>query len=341
MLEFALILPLFLLMVSPASSTSGRAINYWIDTTHLASEGARLARRQPGSRRGGAISRITSAPRRTRKSCGTVASRSVPNRGSRSASSSPREAMTSATRSTVRVEDDVQVDPDHRRSRHELDDQGRGHPPTGTRAELQRLGARRDPPVPQGLAPRGTRRHGPDSRLLPPPVVIAFGCLRASMWATPSSTAATFSSRPMPPRWATGQEFARCRGATEADANDRDQGEGDRVSGGTRNPQIGGADAQGRVLTVLNSGSYDGALRLARRALRNGLRRRKADREGLASLLRRASATTITTGHARLQVLRFQSSNKLLPIAVEDPTPQPARAIFVDEITGATLADVR
>ena len=42
MVEFALILPLllvFLLLILDF----GRAINYWIDTTHLASEGARLA----------------------------------------------------------------------------------------------------------------------------------------------------------------------------------------------------------------------------------------------------------------------------------------------------------
>jgi Flp pilus assembly protein TadG len=42
LVEFALILPLFLLMVFLVFDF-GRAINYWIDTTHLASEGARLA----------------------------------------------------------------------------------------------------------------------------------------------------------------------------------------------------------------------------------------------------------------------------------------------------------
>ena len=40
--EFALILPL-LLIVLLLILDFGRAINYWIDTTHLASEGARLA----------------------------------------------------------------------------------------------------------------------------------------------------------------------------------------------------------------------------------------------------------------------------------------------------------
>ena len=49
--EFALVLP-FLLLVLLAIIDFGRAINYWIDTTHLASEGARLAavdRVPPGS----------------------------------------------------------------------------------------------------------------------------------------------------------------------------------------------------------------------------------------------------------------------------------------------------
>ena len=40
--EFALILPLLLVMLLLILDF-GRAINYWIDTTHLASEGARLA----------------------------------------------------------------------------------------------------------------------------------------------------------------------------------------------------------------------------------------------------------------------------------------------------------
>jgi Flp pilus assembly protein TadG len=40
--EFALVLPLLMLIVVVILDF-GRAINYWIDTTHLASEGARLA----------------------------------------------------------------------------------------------------------------------------------------------------------------------------------------------------------------------------------------------------------------------------------------------------------
>jgi hypothetical protein len=42
MVEFALILPLLLILLLLILDF-GRAINYWIDTTHLASEGARLA----------------------------------------------------------------------------------------------------------------------------------------------------------------------------------------------------------------------------------------------------------------------------------------------------------
>src|SRR6266540_4216170 len=40
--EFALILPLLMLIIV-AVLDFGRALNYWADTTHLASEGARLA----------------------------------------------------------------------------------------------------------------------------------------------------------------------------------------------------------------------------------------------------------------------------------------------------------
>jgi len=42
MVEFALILPVFLMGIFLIFDF-GRAINYWIDETHLASEGARLA----------------------------------------------------------------------------------------------------------------------------------------------------------------------------------------------------------------------------------------------------------------------------------------------------------
>jgi Flp pilus assembly pilin Flp len=42
LVEFALVLPLLMLIVVVILDF-GRALNYWIDTTHLASEGARLA----------------------------------------------------------------------------------------------------------------------------------------------------------------------------------------------------------------------------------------------------------------------------------------------------------
>ena len=42
MVEFALVLPLVLVLLLLILDF-GRAINYWVDTTHLASEGARLA----------------------------------------------------------------------------------------------------------------------------------------------------------------------------------------------------------------------------------------------------------------------------------------------------------
>jgi Flp pilus assembly protein TadG len=42
MVEFALVLPLLLLLVL-AMTDFGKAFNYWVDETHLANEGARLA----------------------------------------------------------------------------------------------------------------------------------------------------------------------------------------------------------------------------------------------------------------------------------------------------------
>lgn len=50
-LEFAMVLP-FLMLIVVVFLDFGRALNYWVDTTHLASEGARLAavdRIPPGS----------------------------------------------------------------------------------------------------------------------------------------------------------------------------------------------------------------------------------------------------------------------------------------------------
>jgi Flp pilus assembly protein TadG len=41
-LEFAMVLP-FLMLIVVVILDFGRALNYWVDTTHLASEGARLA----------------------------------------------------------------------------------------------------------------------------------------------------------------------------------------------------------------------------------------------------------------------------------------------------------
>jgi hypothetical protein len=41
-LEFAMVLP-FLMLIVVVFLDFGRALNYWVDTTHLASEGARLA----------------------------------------------------------------------------------------------------------------------------------------------------------------------------------------------------------------------------------------------------------------------------------------------------------
>ena len=73
LVEFALILPLVLILLLLILDF-GRAINYWVDTTHLASEGARLAAVDkvcPDTRRcAGTPFRSTSRAAPTPKSCG-------------------------------------------------------------------------------------------------------------------------------------------------------------------------------------------------------------------------------------------------------------------------------
>jgi Putative Flp pilus-assembly TadE/G-like len=140
---------------------------------------------------------------------------------------------------------------------------------------------------------------------------------------------------------ATGQEFVRCRldedGANDAIRDKVIQYNGD--GGPDFSPQIGGPDAQGRVLTVLNSGSYDGPSGSLGEPCDTGFADVKLTEKDSPPFFN-VLGNNDYHGHARLQVLRLQSSNKMIPIAVEDPTPHAARAIFVDEATGATLKDV-
>ena len=70
--EFALVLPLLLLLLL-GMIDFGKAINYWIDETHLANEGARWAavNKNPGSGSGLTVRSTspTTAPRPTSARC--------------------------------------------------------------------------------------------------------------------------------------------------------------------------------------------------------------------------------------------------------------------------------
>ena len=116
----------------------------------------------------------------------------------------------------------------------------------------------------------------------------------------------------------------------------RDRGAGARLLGRPQNEQIGPADAQSRVDPSHQRHRLQPAL-LTRTA-------RPCDTGFVDVKLTENDAPPFFTfvgnndykAHARIQALRLRSSNNLLPIAAEDPTPRAARAIFVDESTGDT-----
>jgi Putative Flp pilus-assembly TadE/G-like len=137
---------------------------------------------------------------------------------------------------------------------------------------------------------------------------------------------------------ATGQEFNGCR-TDPSGSNDAIKDRVVEYGGRDHNPQIGGADAQARVLTVLNSSSYAGPSGSLGEPCDTGFADVKLTEQDSPPFFE-VLGTNDYHGHARLQVLRLQSSNRLLPIAVEDPTPTTARAIFINEATGDTLAEV-
>lgn len=136
---------------------------------------------------------------------------------------------------------------------------------------------------------------------------------------------------------AAGPEFTRCRtGPTAANAAIREKAA--QYSGAAYNPQIGGADAEGRVQTVLNGPGYAGPDGGLGEPCETGFIDVKLTEKDSPPFINVIGAHDYH-GHARLQALRVESSKNLLPIAVEDPTPKSARAIFIDESTGATLAE--
>jgi len=96
LVEFALVLPLLLVLIL-GMFDFGKAFNYWIDSTHLANEGARWAvvNRNPG---GGTLQQYVQ-DQATTAELQTEARRPFPRATRRrSASPSPTARRTSATR---------------------------------------------------------------------------------------------------------------------------------------------------------------------------------------------------------------------------------------------------
>lgn len=137
---------------------------------------------------------------------------------------------------------------------------------------------------------------------------------------------------------ATGQEFTRCfTDPTGANAAIKEKAV--EYAGGTHNPQSGDPDAQSRVLTVLNGSDYPGPSGTLGEPCEEGFIDVKLTEEDSPPIFDVLGLQDYHA-HARLRILRLQSSDRLLPIAVEDPVPRWAEAIFVNEATGAVLARV-
>ena len=135
---------------------------------------------------------------------------------------------------------------------------------------------------------------------------------------------------------AAGQEFSRCftdRSGANADIK---LVAGD-YAGDLHNPQIGQSDSQSRVATVLNGSDYEGPSGSLGEPCDAGFIDVKLTEEDAPPIFN-ALGLHDYHAHARVRVLRLQSSDKLLPIAAEDPVPRWAAAIFVNESTGAELA---
>jgi len=135
---------------------------------------------------------------------------------------------------------------------------------------------------------------------------------------------------------AAGQDFTRC--FLDANAANAAITQTARNYGGeVHNPQIGGPNAQSRVLTVTNSAGYDGPSDGLGEPCDTGFIDMKVTDQDVPAIFSIFGLHDYHA-HARLRVLQLESSDRLLPIAAEDPVPRWAAAIFVNEQTGAEIA---
>ena len=135
---------------------------------------------------------------------------------------------------------------------------------------------------------------------------------------------------------AAAQEMTRC-GTDPAGANAAIATQASAYSGAATNAQIGGPDAQGRVRTVLNGSGYASASGSDGLPCSTGFIDLKLTEQQTPGIFAFINPFDVHA-HARVEALRVQSSDRLLPIAAEDPVPRSAKAIFVDESTGQPVA---
>jgi Flp pilus assembly protein TadG len=135
---------------------------------------------------------------------------------------------------------------------------------------------------------------------------------------------------------AAAQEFNGCF-LDDGAANTAIEDAAIEYAGGTHNPQVGADDPQARVQTRVNATNYTTPSFSDGEPCDTGF----VD----VKLLEKDSPPVFGfvgqhdfRAHARVQIFRLESSNRLLPVAVPNPDPEVAAVTFIDESTGTVLA---
>jgi Putative Flp pilus-assembly TadE/G-like len=136
---------------------------------------------------------------------------------------------------------------------------------------------------------------------------------------------------------AAAHEFRNCF-LDEAAANAAIEAQALSYSGADYNTQIGSAEAQDRIESRINASSWSADSYTDGDPCDTGFVDLKLTEKDSPAFFPFVGDHDYR-GHTRIQVFRLQSSSRLLPIAVPDPTPQVGRVYFINEATGATLAE--
>ena len=135
---------------------------------------------------------------------------------------------------------------------------------------------------------------------------------------------------------AAAQEFGDCF-LDENAANTAIEAQALSYSGTDYNSQVGADNPQGRVQQRVNATDYNTASFSDGAPCDTGFVDLKLTEVGSPPVFAFVGDQDYRA-HARVQIFKLQSSNKLLPIAVPDPEPKAARVTYVDESNGTVLA---